>query len=409
MNVRQLAWLGIALTSLLALRSAVPQKPSATDPSAPTAGADPRPGYIGDAACADCHRTESRGYARTAHRLTSQFATKQSILGNFKPGANVLSISDAASNPAQPILFFKMEAKDGGFSETAATGWGDRLITRTEPIDIVTGSGVRGQTYLYWQGEKLFELPVSYWADGHRWVNSPGYTDGTVDFERPVNPGCVECHATYIRALSYDSFTNSFDRRTLVPGIACETCHGPGASHVALYQGRPAQAATGQSAILNPAKFSRDLQVDACAYCHSGIQRAAIKPAFSFIPGKPLSDYFKQLQTEAAEHPDVHGNQVGLLKRSRCYQSSPTLSCSTCHDTHAAEKPAASYSSVCLQCHQWTSCGVAKTLGAAIANNCIDCHMPVEPTSVIASETAGQVVRAQMRNHWIKVYPVPQN
>jgi hypothetical protein len=31
--------------------------------------------------------------------------------------------------------------------------------------------------------------------------------------------------------------------------------------------------------------------------------------------------------------------------------------------------------------------------------------MPVEATSVIVSETADKVVRATMRNHWIKVYP----
>jgi hypothetical protein len=30
--------------------------------------------------------------------------------------------------------------------------------------------------------------------------------------------------------------------------------------------------------------------------------------------------------------------------------------------------------------------------------------MPVEETNVIVSETAGQVVHAKMRNHWIKVY-----
>ena len=34
--------------------------------------------------------------------------------------------------------------------------------------------------------------------------------------------------------------------------------------------------------------------------------------------------------------------------------------------------------------------------------------MPVEATNVIVSETAGEVVRAKMRNHWIKVYPASQ-
>jgi hypothetical protein len=81
------------------------------------------------------------------------------------------------------------------------------------------------------------------------------------------------------------------------------------------------------------------------------------------------------------------------------------MSCSTCHDVHASEQPAASYSAKCLGCHQWQSCGVAKRMGHKIVNNCIDCHMPVEPTNVIVSQTADKMVRAKMRNHWIRVYP----
>jgi hypothetical protein len=365
--------------------------------------ASPRPGYAGNAACAKCHREESLSYEHTAHRLTSQPANRQTVLGTLHPPGNVLTISDPKKNPAQPALFFKTETKDNEIVQSAVTGWDDPLFTRSEQLDVVTGSGVRGQTYLYWQGDRLFELPVSYWADGHRWVNSPGYIDGTADFSRPINPGCIECHASYIRPLSTDTLTNSYDRPTLETGISCETCHGPGAEHVARYSNGAAHPA--ESGILNPAKFTRDRQVDACAYCHNGIQREAIAPAFSFVPGKPLTDFFKPLPTEAAAHPDVHGNQVGLLERSRCYQSSPQMSCSTCHNTHAPERTAASYSTACLKCHQWTSCGESKRIGPSIAKNCVDCHMPVEPTNLIVSETAGEVVRAKMRNHWIKVYP----
>ncbi len=367
--------------------------------AAPSAG---RPGYAGDAACAKCHREESLSFEHTAHHLTSQPANTQTVLGNLHSPGNVLTVSDPKKNPSQPALFFKTEIKGDKITQSAVTGWDDQLLTRREQLDVVTGSGVRGQTYLYWQGDRLFELPVSYWTDGHRWVNSPGYIDGTADFSRPINPGCLECHASYIRPLSTDTLTNSYDKQTLVTGISCETCHGPGAEHVARYSNDATKPT--ESAILNPAKFSRDRQVDACAYCHNGIQRQALAPAFSFVPGKPLTDFFKPLPTEAAAHPDVHGNQVGLLERSRCYESSPEMSCSTCHNTHAPEKTAASYSTACLKCHQWTTCGESKRLGPSIAKNCIDCHMPVEPTNVIVSETAGEVVRARMRNHWIKVY-----
>jgi hypothetical protein len=359
--------------------------------------------YVGDAACVSCHEKQGLSYLHTSHHLTSQLANKNSVLGSFQEGSNVLTIVDPGTT-AEPFLYFKMEAKNGRYDETAVTGWGKQMQTRTEPIDIVTGTGVRGATYLYWQGDQLYELPVSYWTEGHQWINSPGYENGSADFSRPVNPGCLECHASYIRPLSLDPETNRYDKDSLQTGISCERCHGPGAEHVARQRAGSTSASTGQ-AILNPAKFSRDRQVDLCALCHNGVQREAIAPAFSYMPGKPLSDYFKPLQTESAEHPDVHGNQVGLLQRSRCYVSSPNMTCSTCHDVHAKEQPAAAYSAKCLTCHQWQSCPVSKTMGHSIANNCIDCHMPVEPTRVIVSETADKVVRATMRNHWIKVYP----
>ena len=357
--------------------------------------------YVGDATCISCHKKQALPYLHTSHYLTSQPANKESVLGSFREISNVLTIVDPITT-AEPGLYFKMEAKDGGFYETAVTGWGKQVQTRTERMDIVTGSGVRGVTYLYWQGDQLYELPVSYWTDGRRWINSPGYEDGSVDFSRPVNPGCLECHATYIRPLSSDPSTNRYDKNSLVTGISCERCHGPGADHVT--RQKAGSASTAGRAILNPAKFSRDRQVDLCALCHNGIQREPTAPAFSYMPGKPLRDYFKPIQAETAKHPDVHGNQVGLLQRSRCYLSSPNMTCSTCHDVHAKEQPAAAYSTKCLSCHQWQSCGVSKTMGHSIANNCIDCHMPVEPTNVIVSETADKVVRATMRNHWIRVY-----
>jgi hypothetical protein len=356
--------------------------------------------YAGDAACLSCHREQSDPYQHTAHHLTSQLANKDSILGSFSAGSNVLMIADPATASENPGLYFKMEAKNNGYYQTAIAGWPGHLQQRSERMEVVIGSGVRGQSYLYWHGEQLFELPVSYWSDPGRWVNSPGYKDGTMNFTRAVPPRCLECHATSIEPLSLDPLTNRYDPKSLVLGISCERCHGPGADHVALERTK----ASGGEAVLNPAKFSRDRQVDLCALCHNGIRREEFAPAFSFVPGKALDNYMQPNGGEIAAHPDVHGNQVGLLQKSRCYLSSPQMSCSTCHDVHQPERPAAAYSDRCLSCHQVESCGMSKTMGRKIADNCIDCHMPVEPTNAIASETAGAVIRPKMRNHWIKVY-----
>jgi Cytochrome c554 and c-prime len=363
---------------------------------------------VGDAACLSCHKQQALPYLHTSHHLTSQLVNPVSMKFSLPSGAKTLMIVDPAKRSDEPFLLFQIKASGDRFYQSAVTGWGAKRQTRTEPMDIVIGSGRRGQTFLYWDADRLFELPISYWTDGHEWINSPGYEDGTADFGRPVNPGCLECHTTAIRALSSDLFTNSYEKDTLVTGISCETCHGSGRDHIAKQRSAAAKGSQPDDGlVLNPNHFSRDRQVDACALCHSGIERQEIAPAFSFVPGEQLSKYFRPLAPADFERPDVHGNQVGLLRRSRCFLESPKMSCSTCHDVHAAERPAAAYSDRCLTCHQWQSCGVAKKSGPRISQNCIDCHMPVQATNVIVSETAGKIGRATMRNHWIKVYPEP--
>jgi hypothetical protein len=324
------------------------------------------------------------------------------VLGSFEPGQNQLVIVPEGNPAGLPALRFLMERKGDRFTETVVSGDGTDAVTQTETIGVVTGSGTRGQTYLYWRGDSLFELPVSYWTDGKRWINSPGYQNATADFSRPVSAGCMECHSTYLQALSGDAGGNRFRKETLEVGISCERCHGAGAAHVARYRsGGPAAA----DKIVNPAKFSRERQLELCAYCHSGIQREAVAPAFSYVAGQPLANYFKPIGGAVAEHPDVHGNQVGLLERSRCFRGSATMTCSTCHDAHAPEEAAKSYSAKCLGCHAWQACKAAKSIGLRAKGNCIDCHMPVEKTNVIVTQTAGEELHAAMRNHWIKVYP----
>ena len=125
-----------------------------------------------------------------------------------------------------------MAAHDDGFYETALIGWRGQFQERSARIDVVIGSGVRGQSYLSWRGDKLYELPVSYWRDVHKWINSPGYKNGTADFSRAVVPRCLECHSAYIAQRSPDPVSNVYERNSLVVGILCETCHGPGKAHI---------------------------------------------------------------------------------------------------------------------------------------------------------------------------------
>lgn len=355
--------------------------------------------YVGDAVCGSCHHDQFGSYQLTVHYRTSALPSAQSIAGSFTPPKNVLQTID-------PALIFRMEARNGRFFQTAIIGQPPHAQEHPEEFGIVVGSGHKGQTYLYWKDDELFELPVSYWTELHQWVNSPGYLDGTANFDRPVIPRCVECHATYFQTLAPSRLMNRYDKTDFVLGISCERCHGPGEEHVARHRGRSAAAA--EEAITNPAKLSRDRRVDVCAQCHGGLGEE-IAPAFSFRPGQPLANFIQLQQPAPDAIVDVHGNQAALLERSRCYQASADLSCTTCHDEHAPEQPAASYSSHCLSCHKAEKCGMFAKLGPQIANNCIDCHMPVQTSNLIVSDVDGTAVRARVRNHWIKVYGKSRN
>ncbi len=397
----------VGVVVCLAVNAASQQLPTAPQPL-PKLNQEgpPRPKRVGDQACLPCHEPRSTSYLHTSHHLTSQLASGNAILGSFSGSESNLKILDPIPSSSAPGLSFRMDVKGGGYYETAIAGIPGHEQSHSERIDVVTGSGARGQTYLYWLGDQLFELPLSYWTDGHQWINSPGYKDKTANFSRPIYPRCLECHATSIVPASSDPLTNHYDRASLVTGISCETCHGGGADHVTAHTATAASpSSTADTTILNPARFVRDRQVDLCALCHSGGKRAELAPAFSYLPGQPLDDYLQPLPADPATQPEVHGNQVGLLKRSRCYLSSPTMSCSTCHDVHAPERPAAAYSDRCLSCHRVQSCKMSQAIGPKIADNCIDCHMPKQPTNAIISTTAGNVVRATMRTHWIRIYP----
>ena len=86
----------------------------------------------------------------------------------------------------------------------------------------------------FWKGDRLFQLPVTYWVETNSWVNSPSYPDGSPHFDKDIIPRCLECHASYFEWIP--TAVNRYRKNSLVLGIFCEKCHGPGQQHVALHR-----------------------------------------------------------------------------------------------------------------------------------------------------------------------------
>jgi Cytochrome c554 and c-prime len=347
--------------------------------------------YAGDDACRACHQDEVSSYLNTPHHLTSRAPTKESILGSFADNKNIVRTGN-------PALYFRMESRQDGFYEKAVWVLPATNSDRVERIDVVIGSGRVGQTYLYWKNDHLFQLPVSYWVDLATWVNSPGYRDGTANFERPVVPRCLECHLTYAAGVGPSASSNQYKRESLVFGISCERCHGPARQHV--------QAMTAKGAAIGITKLAtlpRDRQIDVCAQCHGG-RRFPLGASFSYLPGEPLDKFYVRAPANPGSSVDVHGNQVALLQMSRCYQASAQFTCSTCHDVHQTQRDAAAFLARCLECHHPEQCGEYPKLKEKILKHCVDCHMPVQASNLIISSSNRKQTRAMVRTHWIKIY-----
>jgi Cytochrome c554 and c-prime len=349
-------------------------------------------GYVGDEACRSCHQQQFESYLGTAHHVASRLPSSTSISGKFTPGSSILRTTN-------PFLYFVMTASPDGFFQSAfAELPPSDTLSRRERFGLVIGSGRKGQTYLYWHGDQLFEMPVSYWTESGQWINSPGYSDGLPNFDKPIIPRCLECHTTYFHTLAPPA--NRFETENFVLGIACEKCHGPGQAHVARTQ---AHKPAGQSPdIVNPAKLPPQRQMDLCALCHAGpgTPRA---PAFAFTAGQDLSRYLSITDAAPDTPADVHGHQVQQLSSSRCFRSA-AITCATCHDVHQQQRDTSVLSARCLTCHKAESCGRFPAMQSRIVDHCIDCHMPLQTSNQIVFDTQGHQVRPQVRSHRIAIY-----
>lgn len=352
--------------------------------------------FAGSESCRKCHQTIYDSFLTTAHNRTSVPAVDKYIKGNFNAGKNRFSYNK--------FMEVFMEKKNNAFFQTAYI---NGVAIQSEPFDVVIGSGRKGQTYLYWKGDQLLQLPVSYYTPADIWVNSPGYPLSFVRFDRVIPGNCIECHGSHAK---FDEANNTtyFDKSSIIYGVNCERCHGPAAKHVTFHLENPQEKTA--NFILTKKEISRQQSLDVCALCHGGV-RQSIKPPFSFVAGDKLTDFSVPAYNEDSTFLlDVHGNQYGLLTASRCFKKSE-LNCASCHNVHKEEINAPMlYSSRCMNCHNkafHNTCTLPETPGLSLSDNCIDCHMPSLPSQKIFLQSSDPDKSSPdfVRTHLVAVYP----
>jgi len=353
---------------------------------------------VGSVACRKCHQEIYDNYVNTAHKATSAPANLQTVKGSFLAGQNTYLFGKQDS--------VVMRSTDSGLYQFNYVGGELRYAF---PFGIVVGSGSKGQSYLYWRENHLFQLAISYYSSAHSWSNSPGFNRYNANFNRPIHSECMGCHGSFTDVDFNSGFLlEAYNPKTMVMGVNCERCHGPGGNHVEMFTRNP--NAKGDPQVVNAAKLSRLKQLDACGVCHASIYKT-MTPIVSFRTGDTLSMVSME-NLDTTGRIDVHGNQYGMLKRSKCFIASNTLTCSTCHDPHKAERGnEAMFSQRCMTCHTDKNTNFAKMIPAMpvdqIKQKCITCHMPNQESKVLNVRLEQNQSRtpAVMRSHLIRVYP----
>ena len=375
--------------------------------------------HIAPEACGECHRSQYDGYLQTSHARAMRQVEPGLLDEQFSPDHEYFYVKKDTAGSA----FFRLATTDAGYEQQIFIPGetGAEEVARL-PLELEMGSGKFARAYLRWEGERLFLNPLSYYTGPERWAFGPGIFGHleSMQGERPVTAACLDCHSGYFEAgdrSNYDGPPRPLDeylhpadtfvieKANFVLPISCVKCHGPAERHVRYHRENPGDRTARHVARIG--ELARTRQVEVCGFCHTP-PGAVVRPPFSFGPGDAYSDFIEPAAVDFRE-TDPHATQAPYLTASQCFERTPTMTCTTCHDPHRNQRgDLAMFSRRCMECHEPSSgrhCTRSPMPEAAAEANCIDCHMPRQTSSALrVVGQRGESLPLQMRNHWIKVH-----
>ena len=177
--------------------------------------------FVGDEACAECHKTKAVAHAQSGMAHAMQAAGESRLLA------------------ANPLMSFRAgpytyQIKSSGAQSLYSVTDGKETIS--VPILFALGQGKAGQTYVFQHDGAFYETRVSFFNEvkgldftiGHA-RNVPATLNAALGrrLSETEAADCLGCHSSGgVRGKEI-----SLDK--LVTGVRCEACHGPGGRHVA--------------------------------------------------------------------------------------------------------------------------------------------------------------------------------
>jgi hypothetical protein len=310
--------------------------------------------FVGREACAQCHQSQAQ-------------IQQQSAMGRaMEHGADAIILIDH-----QQLQFrlgkyhWQIARKDKQSLYTVTDG----KETISVPVLYAFGQGKAGQTYVLEYEGNFYESRLSFYNEIQGLDLTLGVPRAEPDslaaaLGRPMSKDetlqCFSCHTTGT------VIGTKLHLDKMVPGVSCESCHGPGGDHVAA--GKTGQP--NKDKIFNPAKLNADdMAQEFCGACHRSAEEIFSKPDLNGLSNVRFQPY--------------------RIFNSKCYSDDRRISCTACHNPHESLKhDAAFYDSKCLACHETNRQVSRNPLSQSSANktdakgcqvgtkDCASCHMP---------------------------------
>ena len=318
--------------------------------------------YVGNRVCAQCHAEKTRTQAANSMARAAEVGSDCAILKthqalSFRNGSYVYRIG-----------------RQGAKNFYTVNNGPNQL---TVPILFCFGQGKVGQTYILEHGGTFYESRVSYYQQ-------LGNLDFTIlhphsepvsledalgrPLSREAAKGCFSCHTTGA------SQNGRLEIDHLIPGVACEGCHGPGEKHVMAAKAHDLQ----HLQIFNPAKLDSDeLTQEFCGACHRGFEQVLN------LPGQDGINNIRYQPYRIFNSPGHKGDE--------------RISCIACHNPHdGLEHDVGFYDSKCLVCHRVSAATSVRPAPPCPVSNtrCVVCHMQ-------KVDLPG--AHATFTDHWIRV------
>jgi tetratricopeptide (TPR) repeat protein len=391
--------------------------------------------FVGAEACGGCHEARFRAWQQSAHGRAGGPPGPETLIAGFD--GTPIRFRDALVTPSttetgvyrftvqrvgRPAVEFQVDGVIGGAHMVGGgtQGFVSRYpdgTVRFLPFDFVRHEGVwfcnTANILGWWTTEAdrsdsrldVGWVPITQemrLADCGDWP--PIRTLGTTtDFQN-----CQDCHGSQI-LLRFDDDASRYETRLASLTINCESCHGPGRSHVELMEAGTVGEDIGLPSL---AVLGKDESLQICFRCH-----AVKQPLQSgYLPGMDLERFYSvkaPLWIDEPLRPDgrirTFAYQMNHLY-SDCYLNGP-MTCVDCHAPHGL-----GYRDIrgrplegrfddgqCLDCHPSKAEDVSAHTHHAPdsqGSSCVACHMPYRQ-----HPTVGESIRFSRADHTI---PIPR-